>query len=32
LTATDPFHGVRTVKDQLVLNDRPGLGVEGSVW
>lgn len=32
LTATDPFRGVRTVKDQLVLNDKPGLGVEGSVW
>jgi L-alanine-DL-glutamate epimerase-like enolase superfamily enzyme len=32
LTATDPFRGVRTVKDQLVLNDQPGLGVEGSVW
>ena len=32
LSATDPFKGVKTVKDQLVLNDRPGLGVEGSVW
>ena len=32
LTATDPFRGVRTVKDQLVLNAKPGLGVEGSVW
>jgi L-alanine-DL-glutamate epimerase-like enolase superfamily enzyme len=32
LTATDPFRGVRTVKSQLVLNNRPGLGVEGSVW
>jgi len=32
LSATDPFKGVKTVKDQLVLNDKPGLGVEGSVW
>ena len=32
LSATDPFKGVKTVKDQLVLNDRPGLGVEGNVW
>ncbi len=32
LSATDPFKGVRTVKDQLVLNDQPGLGVTGSVW
>ncbi|HVP91040.1 MAG TPA: enolase C-terminal domain-like protein, partial [Terriglobales bacterium] len=32
LSATDPFKGVKTVKDQLVLNGRPGLGVEGSVW
>lgn len=32
LTATDPFRGVQTVRDQLVLNDKPGLGVEGSVW
>lgn len=32
LSATDPFDGVKTVKDQLILNDRPGLGVEGSVW
>jgi L-alanine-DL-glutamate epimerase-like enolase superfamily enzyme len=32
LTATDPFRGVRTVKDQLVLNDKPGLGVSGDVW
>ena len=32
LSATDPFQGVKTVKDQLVLNDRPGLGVQGDVW
>jgi L-alanine-DL-glutamate epimerase-like enolase superfamily enzyme len=32
LISADPFRGVRTVKDQLVLNDRPGLGVEGNVW
>ncbi len=31
LSATDPYKGVRTVKDQLVLNDRPGLGVEGDL-
>jgi L-alanine-DL-glutamate epimerase-like enolase superfamily enzyme len=32
LIANDPFQGVRTVKDRLVLNDRPGLGVTGDVW
>lgn len=32
LIANDPFKGVQTVKDRLVLNDKPGLGVEGDVW
>jgi L-alanine-DL-glutamate epimerase-like enolase superfamily enzyme len=32
LISNDPFLGVLTLKDQLVLNDRPGLGVTGSVW
>lgn len=32
LVSNDPFRGVRTVKDQLVLSDEPGLGVEGGVW
>ena len=32
LVSNDPFLGVRAVKDQLVLSDKPGLGVEGSVW
>lgn len=29
LIANDPFRGVRTEGDRLILNDRPGLGVEG---
>jgi len=32
LIANDPFQGVATVKGRLVLNDKPGLGVSGSVW
>ncbi|MEN6309937.1 MAG: dipeptide epimerase [Acidobacteriota bacterium] len=32
LIADDPFQGVATVKGRLVLNDKPGLGVSGSVW
>jgi len=32
LIANDPFQGVQTVKDRLVLNVRPGLGVTGDVW
>jgi L-Ala-D/L-Glu epimerase / N-acetyl-D-glutamate racemase len=32
LISNDPFRGVRTVKDRLVLNDRPGLGVEGDLF
>lgn len=32
LINNDPFKGVHTVKDRLVLGDRPGLGVEGDVW
>jgi L-alanine-DL-glutamate epimerase-like enolase superfamily enzyme len=32
LIANDPFQGVKTVKDRLVLNDEPGLGVTGNVW
>ncbi|HPW18028.1 MAG TPA: dipeptide epimerase [Candidatus Aminicenantes bacterium] len=31
LISNDPFRGVRTVKGRLVLNDRPGLGVEGEL-
>jgi L-alanine-DL-glutamate epimerase-like enolase superfamily enzyme len=31
LISNDPFRGVRTAKDRLVLNDRPGLGVEGEL-
>ncbi len=31
LISNDPFRGVRTVKDRLILNDRPGLGVEGEL-
>ncbi len=32
LIDNDPFRGVETVKDRLVLSDKPGLGVEGGVW
>jgi L-alanine-DL-glutamate epimerase-like enolase superfamily enzyme len=32
LISNDPFRGVRTVKDRLVLNDVPGLGVEGNLF
>jgi L-alanine-DL-glutamate epimerase-like enolase superfamily enzyme len=32
LITNDPFKGVQTVKDRLVLGDKPGLGVEGDVW
>jgi L-alanine-DL-glutamate epimerase-like enolase superfamily enzyme len=32
LISNDPFRGVRTVKDRLVLNDLPGLGVEGDLF
>jgi L-alanine-DL-glutamate epimerase-like enolase superfamily enzyme len=32
LIANDPFQGVRTVKDRLVLNEKPGLGVSGDIW
>jgi L-alanine-DL-glutamate epimerase-like enolase superfamily enzyme len=32
LITNDPFRGVTTVKDRLVLNDRPGLGVTGDIW
>ena len=32
LVSNDPFRGVRTVKDRLVLNDKPGLGVEGGLF
>ncbi len=31
LISNDPFRGVETVKDRLVLNDKPGLGVEGEL-
>jgi len=29
LITNDPFRGVRTEKGRLILNDRPGLGIEG---
>ncbi|TFG55784.1 MAG: dipeptide epimerase, partial [Candidatus Aminicenantes bacterium] len=32
LVSNDPFRGVKTVKDRLVLNDKPGLGVEGELF
>jgi len=32
LISNDPFRGVRTEKDRLVLNDKPGLGVEGDLF
>jgi L-Ala-D/L-Glu epimerase len=32
LIGNDPFHGVRTAGDRLVLGDGPGLAVTGSVW
>ena len=32
LVSNDPFRGVRTVKDRLVLTDLPGLGVEGDLF
>ncbi|MBE3112601.1 MAG: dipeptide epimerase [Acidobacteria bacterium] len=32
LISNDPFRGVRTVKDRLVLDDKPGLGVEGDLF
>jgi len=32
LISNDPFQGVRTVKDRLVLDDKPGLGVEGDLF
>jgi L-alanine-DL-glutamate epimerase-like enolase superfamily enzyme len=31
LISNDPFKGVEVVGDRLVLNDRPGLGVEGDL-
>jgi L-alanine-DL-glutamate epimerase-like enolase superfamily enzyme len=31
LISNDPFRGVRTVKDLLVLNEKPGLGVDGEL-
>jgi L-alanine-DL-glutamate epimerase-like enolase superfamily enzyme len=32
LISNDPFRGVKTVKDRLILNDKPGLGVEGDLF
>jgi L-alanine-DL-glutamate epimerase-like enolase superfamily enzyme len=32
LISNDPFRGVKTIKDRLILNDRPGLGVEGDLF
>jgi L-Ala-D/L-Glu epimerase len=32
LISNDPFRGVATIKDRLVLNDKPGLGVEGVLF
>ncbi len=32
LISNDPFRGVKTVGDRLVLNDKPGLGAEGDLF
>ena len=32
LISNDPFEGVKTIKDRLVLNDKPGLGVVGDLF
>jgi len=32
LISNDPFRGVEVVKDRLILNDKPGLGVEGGLF
>jgi len=32
LIANDPFQGVKTLKDRLLLNDKPGLGLTGDIW
>jgi L-alanine-DL-glutamate epimerase-like enolase superfamily enzyme len=32
LISNDPFKGAQTVKDRVVLNDKPGLGVEGGLF
>ena len=32
LISNDPFRGVRTVKDRLVLSDMPGLGAESEIF
>jgi L-alanine-DL-glutamate epimerase-like enolase superfamily enzyme len=32
LVSNDPFRGVRTIKDRIVLDDKPGLGVEGELF
>ncbi len=32
LVSNDPFRGVKTEKDRLVLGDGPGLGVEGDLF
>ena len=32
LITNDPFKGVKTVKDRLVLSDKPGLGADIDVW
>ena len=32
LISNDPFRGVKTVKDRIILNDKPGLGVEGDIF
>jgi len=32
LISNDPFRGVRTVTDRLLLNDKPGLGVDGGIF
>ncbi|MGB8958715.1 MAG: dipeptide epimerase [Candidatus Aminicenantales bacterium] len=31
LISNDPFKGIEIVKDRLILNDKPGLGVEGDL-
>ncbi len=32
LVSNDPFRGVKTVKDRIILNDKPGLGAEGDLF
>jgi L-alanine-DL-glutamate epimerase-like enolase superfamily enzyme len=32
LISNDPFRGVRTIKDRIILGDKPGLGAEGDLF